>query len=153
MQFLTSQLPARLENHISRLEALLPTCSSEALADLISSSAASKASVLDCSRDWALLQVQDLKGLEHFESHLSGFRERVEGEMARLMGGAQRLAETAGWWGREKDVHTLNAALDLTHWCEGQKGFERFQGVWAARGTETKQEMAGWGRAGEQGAF
>lgn len=115
-QFLTSQLPARLENHVARLQALLPSCTSPALAELLSASAAAKSSVLEVSRDWGLLDVSGLKGLQHFESHLAGFKELVEGEMARLMAGAQQLTEQQGWWQREGDVHAMNAALDLTHW-------------------------------------
>ncbi|KAI8477037.1 MAG: hypothetical protein J3K34DRAFT_516008 [Monoraphidium minutum] len=114
--FLSSQLPARLENHISRLEALLPSCASPGLKALITGSAESKAGVLEVSRDWRLLDTSDLAGLQHFESHLGGFRELVEGEIARLMGGAQELAQGRGWWAREGDVHALNAALDITHW-------------------------------------
>jgi len=128
-QFLTSQLPARLENHVTRLEALLPSCASPKLADLLAGSAASKSGVLEVSRDWGLLDTSDLKGLLHFESHLAGFKERVEGELARLMAGAQGLAHAGGWFdGRQEDVHALNAALDLTHWCAGCGGWCWSQG-------------------------
>lgn len=115
-EFLTSQLPARLENHVERLQALLPSCSSAALRELLSGSAASKRSILEVSRDWSLLDAAGVEGLRHFESHLDGFKERVEVEMGRLMAGAQALTEQPGWWRQGGDVDALNAALDLTHW-------------------------------------
>ncbi|GBF93755.1 hypothetical protein Rsub_06087 [Raphidocelis subcapitata] len=113
--FLTSQLPARLENHVSRLQALLPSCGAE-LSDLLSASAESKSGVLEVSRDWGLLDRASPEGLRHFESHLAGFKERVEGEFTRLMTGARQLAGQPGWWQRDGDVAALNQALDLTHW-------------------------------------
>jgi hypothetical protein len=118
-QFLSAQLPARLENHVERLRALLPDCGAPALSELLSASAASKESVLEVSRDWGLLDRASLKGLQHFESHLAGFRERVEAEMARLMAGAQELSQRPGWWDAPRDVGALNTALDLTHWYGG----------------------------------
>lgn len=121
-QFLRSQLPARLENHVSRLQALLPEAASPALAGLISESAAAKALVLDCARDWELLGLSDVPALRHFDSHLAGFKERVEAEMARLMAGAQQLTQAPGWWQQERSVHALNAALDLTHWWAAAAG-------------------------------
>ena len=118
VQFLTSQLPARLENHVRSLEALLPEAGDARLKELLEASAASKRSVLEVAQDWPLLDVKSLKGLAHFESHLAGFRERVEGEMARLMAGAQRLTESPGWWApaRAGDAAALNKALDVAHW-------------------------------------
>jgi hypothetical protein len=97
----------------------VPGCGSAPLAELLEGSAVAKCSVLEVSRDWAVLDTASVKGLQHFESHLTGFRERVEAEMAWLMAGAQELTQQPGWWQRERDVGTLNAALDLTHWWAG----------------------------------
>lgn len=59
---MTSQLPARLENHVARLQELLPACSHPELKQLLTASAESKAGVLEVAHDWALLDTSSQKG-------------------------------------------------------------------------------------------
>eukprot|EP00877_Chromochloris_zofingiensis_P002194 jgi/Chrzof1/11976/Cz06g16210.t1 len=112
--FMKSQLPARLENHIARLKAL--PSASEPLDELLAATTHSKGQLLEVSRDWKLVDTSSMAGLDHFESHLSSFKDQVEAEMARLTASAQHLTETDGWWEQPQQVKVLNRALDLSHW-------------------------------------
>lgn len=81
----------------------LPSAS-EPLDELLAATTHSKGQLLEVSRDWKLVDTSSMAGLDHFESHLSSFKDQVEAEMARLTASAQHLTETDGWWEQPQQV-------------------------------------------------
>ncbi|WIA16094.1 hypothetical protein OEZ85_012817 [Tetradesmus obliquus] len=113
--FLKSQLPARLQNHVHRLQAL-PQPANPQLQELLASTVRSKQRGLEVASDWKQQGTDDLAGLRHFESHLATFREHLEVEVGKLTVNAQALTEGRGWWDNAQQVRWLNRMLDLCHW-------------------------------------
>eukprot|EP00879_Flechtneria_rotunda_P032280 GHRR01035460.1.p1 GENE.GHRR01035460.1~~GHRR01035460.1.p1 ORF type:complete len:229 (+),score=46.66 GHRR01035460.1:210-896(+) len=106
--FLKSQLPARLQNHIHRLQAL-PQPVNPHLAELLATTIDSKAQGLEVSRDWKLVPTDDLQGLSHLEAHLAAFRQHLEVEVGKLTTTAQSLTENSHWWDNKKQVNSPSA--------------------------------------------
>jgi hypothetical protein len=96
------------------MQALDP--SNQDFADLLETSIQSKQQGLEVSTDWTLIDTSNEAGLQHFEFHLSSFKEHLEVEIDRLVAGCNMLTQQKHWFDDPEQVLIMDRALDLSHW-------------------------------------